>query len=137
VALGARHASNVSTVLHATRSVPARALHAALNVVDVPMRALQRLVGVPRIGWMFVAPNLLILGLFTFLPIIIDFAFAQGDTYTSQMRQWAEIIRDAVRVGHAPPDAPTFADGLAVSRVMDRLQQNALHAEERRGEERT
>jgi predicted dehydrogenase len=65
------------------------------------------------------------------------FAFAQGDTYTSQMRQWAEIIRDAVRVGHAPPDAPTFADGLAVSRVMDRLQQNALHAEERRGEERT
>jgi alpha-1,4-digalacturonate transport system permease protein len=40
------------------------------------MRALQRLVGVPRIGWMFVAPNLLILGLFTFLPIIIDFYYA-------------------------------------------------------------
>src|SRR5689334_19366600 len=49
---------------------------AALDVVDVPMRALQRFVGVPRIGWLFVAPNLLILGLFTFLPIAIDFAFA-------------------------------------------------------------
>jgi alpha-1,4-digalacturonate transport system permease protein len=50
--------------------------HAALDVVDIPMRALQRVVGVPRIGWLFVAPNLLILGLFTFLPIVIDFAFA-------------------------------------------------------------
>ncbi len=29
------------------------------------------------------------------------FAFAQGDTYMSQMRQWAEIVRDTVRVGHA------------------------------------
>src|SRR5262249_24556043 len=25
------------------------------------------------------------------------FTFAQGDTYLSQMRQWAEVIRDAVR----------------------------------------
>ena len=58
------------------------------------------------------------------------FVFDQGDTYMSQMRQWAEIVRDAVRVGHAPPDAPTFADGLAVSRVMDRLQLNALRAPE-------
>ncbi len=40
------------------------------------MRALQRLLGVPRIGWMFVAPNLAILGLFTFLPIAINFHFA-------------------------------------------------------------
>jgi alpha-1,4-digalacturonate transport system permease protein len=40
------------------------------------MRALQRALGVPRIGWMFVAPNLLILGLFTFLPIVINFYFA-------------------------------------------------------------
>ncbi|HWZ71662.1 MAG TPA: sugar ABC transporter permease [Casimicrobiaceae bacterium] len=40
------------------------------------MRALQRLVGVPRIGWMFVGPNLVILGLFTFLPIVINFYFA-------------------------------------------------------------
>jgi alpha-1,4-digalacturonate transport system permease protein len=47
-----------------------------LDIVDAPMRALQRVLGVPRIGWMFVAPNLLILGLFTFLPIAIDFWFA-------------------------------------------------------------
>src|SRR5258708_15243481 len=40
------------------------------------MRALQRTLGVPRIGWMFVAPNLAILCLFTFLPIVINFYFA-------------------------------------------------------------
>ncbi|HVO90624.1 MAG TPA: sugar ABC transporter permease [Casimicrobiaceae bacterium] len=40
------------------------------------MRALQGLIGVPRIAWMFVAPNLVILGVFTFLPIVIDFYFA-------------------------------------------------------------
>ncbi|HVP88637.1 MAG TPA: sugar ABC transporter permease [Casimicrobiaceae bacterium] len=40
------------------------------------MRALQRLLGVPRIGWMFVTPNLAILGLFTFLPIVVNFYFA-------------------------------------------------------------
>jgi alpha-1,4-digalacturonate transport system permease protein len=60
---------------------PLRRLAAAggrvvLDAVDAPMRALQRALGVPRIGWMFVAPNLVILGLFTFLPIVIDFLFA-------------------------------------------------------------
>jgi len=40
------------------------------------MRALQRLLGVPRIGWVFVAPNLVVLGLFTFLPIAINFWYA-------------------------------------------------------------
>jgi len=40
------------------------------------MRAVQRLVGVPRIAWIFVGPNLAILGLFTFLPIVINFYFA-------------------------------------------------------------
>jgi alpha-1,4-digalacturonate transport system permease protein len=49
---------------------------ATLGVVEVPMRALQRLLGVPRIAWAFVAPNLAILGLFTFLPIAINFYYA-------------------------------------------------------------
>ena len=40
------------------------------------MRALQRVLGVPRIGWVFVTPNLIVLGLFTFLPIVIDFYYA-------------------------------------------------------------
>ncbi|HXX86514.1 MAG TPA: sugar ABC transporter permease [Casimicrobiaceae bacterium] len=47
-----------------------------MNAVEAPMRGLQRALGVPRIAWIFVAPNLAILGLFTFLPIIVDFYFA-------------------------------------------------------------
>ena len=61
---------------HPLLELPAAAGRAALNAVDAPMRAIQRLLGVPRIGWMFVGPNLLILGLFTFLPIVINFYFA-------------------------------------------------------------
>ena len=47
-----------------------------MNALEVPMRALQRALGVPRIAWIFVAPNLAILGLFTFLPIVVNFYFA-------------------------------------------------------------
>lgn len=57
-------------------SVPTRIAGALLDIVDAPMRALQRLVGVPRIGWIFVLPNLAILTLFTFVPIVIDFHYA-------------------------------------------------------------
>jgi predicted dehydrogenase len=53
------------------------------------------------------------------------FRFEQGDTYLAQMREWAEVVRDSVRCGRAEPDAPTFADGLACSRVMDLLARRA------------
>lgn len=58
------------------RALPAAIASAVLNSVELPMRGLQRLLGVPRIGWAFVTPNLVVLGLFTFLPIIIDFHYA-------------------------------------------------------------
>jgi alpha-1,4-digalacturonate transport system permease protein len=57
-------------------TLPGAMLRAVLNAVELPMRALQNALGVPRIGWVFVAPNLVILGLFTFLPIVIDFYYA-------------------------------------------------------------
>jgi len=66
----------VSTARRPLLELPAAAAGAAMNMVDVPMRAAQRLLGVPRIAWMFVAPNLAILGLFTFLPIVVNFYFA-------------------------------------------------------------
>jgi alpha-1,4-digalacturonate transport system permease protein len=66
----------VSSARHPLLALPATAAAAALNALDPPMRALQRLLGVPRIGWMFVTPNLAILGLFTFLPIVVNFYFA-------------------------------------------------------------
>jgi predicted dehydrogenase len=56
------------------------------------------------------------------------FSFQQGDTYLSQMREWAAVVRDSVRAGAPEPDAPTFADGLACSKVMDRLREGALRS---------
>jgi alpha-1,4-digalacturonate transport system permease protein len=66
----------MSFARHPLLELPAAAAGAAMNAVDAPMRAVQRWLGVPRIGWMFVAPNLAILGLFTFLPIVVNFYFA-------------------------------------------------------------
>jgi len=45
-----------------------------------------------------------------------------GDPHLEPMRRWAAVVRDAVRDGAAPPDAPTFADGVACARVLDRLR---------------
>lgn len=53
-----------------------RMVGAVLNCAELPMRALQRALGVPRIGWVFVTPNLIVLGLFTLLPILINFHYA-------------------------------------------------------------
>ena len=36
----------------------------------------QRWLGLSRLGWLFVAPNLLVFGLFTFLPILINLVYA-------------------------------------------------------------
>jgi predicted dehydrogenase len=42
-----------------------------------------------------------------------------GDPHLVPMRTWAELVRDAVRDGE--PIVPSFADGLACRRVLDRL----------------
>ena len=61
-------------------ALPGAVTGAVLNLLEWPMHVLQRLLGVPRIGWAFVTPNLIVLGLFTFLPIVIDvhYAFTGG-----------------------------------------------------------
>jgi alpha-1,4-digalacturonate transport system permease protein len=66
----------MALLLEQLRSLPGALLRIALGAFEIPMRGLQRLLGVPRIGWVFVAPNLAILGLFTFLPIAINFYYA-------------------------------------------------------------
>ena len=45
---------------------------AAMNLPEHPMRWAQGRLRGGRLGWVFVAPNLLVFSLFTFLPIIID-----------------------------------------------------------------
>ena len=53
---------------------------AAFRVIEVPFRWVQSAFGLKAMPWMFLGPNLLILGVFTFLPLIINFynAFTGG-----------------------------------------------------------
>ena len=51
-------------------------LHFVPNLIEPPMRWAQRLLGPRRIAWIFLAPNLVIFGLFTFLPILLNLAYA-------------------------------------------------------------
>jgi alpha-1,4-digalacturonate transport system permease protein len=46
------------------------------NLFEPLFRLGQRWLAGPRIGWMFVAPNLIVFGVFTFLPILINFVYA-------------------------------------------------------------
>jgi alpha-1,4-digalacturonate transport system permease protein len=53
-----------------------RIAHVVPNLLELPMRFAQRGLGLRRMAWLFLAPNLLIFGLFTFLPIILNFFYA-------------------------------------------------------------
>jgi predicted dehydrogenase len=54
------------------------------------------------------------------------FSFRQGDTYRTQMLEWAGIVRDSVRDREPHPEAPTFTDGLACAVVIDRVTRTAI-----------
>ena len=53
---------------------------AAFRLFELPMRYAQTQLGVRRLAWLFLAPNLLIFGTYTFLPIVINvyYAFTGG-----------------------------------------------------------
>lgn len=53
-----------------------RLLALFFNLFEPIFRLGQRWLGNSRIGWLFVGPNLLIFGVFTFLPIVINFIYA-------------------------------------------------------------
>ena len=50
-----------------------RLLGLFFNLFAPVFRVGQRWLGITRLGWLFVGPNLLVFGLFTFLPIVINF----------------------------------------------------------------
>ena len=56
-------------------------ISAVMRVVEIPMLALQRKVGVNRLAWAFLLPNLILFGLFAFLPVILNvfYAMTGGD----------------------------------------------------------
>ncbi len=46
------------------------------NLMEPVFRLGQKWLGLSRVGWLFVGPNLFIIGLFTFLPILINMVYA-------------------------------------------------------------
>jgi alpha-1,4-digalacturonate transport system permease protein len=53
-----------------------RLLALFFNLFEPFFRLGQKWLGLSRLGWLFVGPNLVVFGLFTFLPIVINFMYA-------------------------------------------------------------
>jgi alpha-1,4-digalacturonate transport system permease protein len=48
-----------------------------MRIIEIPfMLALQRLLGMNKLAWVFLAPNLILFGLFAFLPVILNVSYA-------------------------------------------------------------
>lgn len=47
-----------------------------MRLIEIPMLGLQRLLGVNRLAWVFLAPNLVLFALFAFLPIFLNVFYA-------------------------------------------------------------
>ena len=58
------------------RSVALAVLTPLMAVIEWPMRRLQRHLGIRRLAWVFLLPNLVLFGLFAFLPVLLNFAYA-------------------------------------------------------------
>ncbi|MGY6695765.1 MAG: carbohydrate ABC transporter permease [Roseinatronobacter sp.] len=68
-----------------------RALYeGAFNLFEKPMQMLQHSLGAHRMAWVFLLPNLLIFGLFTYLPILLNawYASTGGDRILLAEREW-------------------------------------------------
>ncbi|MDG4647618.1 sugar ABC transporter permease [Roseibacterium sp. SDUM158017] len=51
-------------------------ISSVMRIVEIPMLALQRLLGMNRLAWVFLAPNLILFALFAFLPVILNVSYA-------------------------------------------------------------
>jgi alpha-1,4-digalacturonate transport system permease protein len=53
-----------------------RLISPLMRLVEIPMLGLQRLLGINRLAWVFLLPNLVLFGLFAFLPVILNVVYA-------------------------------------------------------------
>jgi len=51
-------------------------LSAVMRIFEIPMAFLQRVLGIKRLAWVFLAPNLILFSLFAFLPVILNIVYA-------------------------------------------------------------
>ena len=71
-----QHGAPRRTVTAALGAVFGPPLALVMRGLDIPMKALQRLVGVRHMPYFFLAPNFLLFGLFVFLPIAINIVYS-------------------------------------------------------------
>lgn len=67
-----------------------RSLEFIVSLFDVPFRFLQRRMGMRRMPYIFVIPNLLIFGIFILFPMLLNFAYAftGGSNFIPTERRW-------------------------------------------------
>jgi alpha-1,4-digalacturonate transport system permease protein len=53
-----------------------RAITPVMRLIEIPMLALQHLLGINRLAWVFLLPNLILFGLFAFFPVILNLSYA-------------------------------------------------------------
>ncbi len=54
----------------------ARMISYCMRIIEIPMLYLQKRLGISRLAWVFLLPNLLLFGLFAFLPVVLNFVYA-------------------------------------------------------------
>lgn len=53
-----------------------RLIGGVMRLVEIPMLFLQRRLGIQKLAWVFLMPNLVLFSLFAFLPLILNFAYS-------------------------------------------------------------
>lgn len=63
-------------------------LAAVMRIIEIPFAFAQKILGKNRIAWLFLTPNLVLFGLFAFLPIILNLVYSMtgGDRILLQSR---------------------------------------------------
>ncbi|SEC52721.1 carbohydrate ABC transporter membrane protein 1, CUT1 family [Rhizobiales bacterium GAS188] len=57
-------------------SLPGRGYAAIMNLLEAPLAALQKRVGISGMAYVFVLPNLVVFGIFVALPMLLNFGYA-------------------------------------------------------------
>ena len=68
----------------------ARLISYCMRIIEIPMLFLQQRLGISRLAWVFLLPNLILFGLFAFLPVVLNFVYAMtgSDQILLQDRTW-------------------------------------------------
>ncbi len=81
---------NIARYREQVNAILARPFEILMNLLDMLLLPLQRLIGVRRMAYFFVAPNLIIFGVFILFPMILNFVygFTSGSSILLEKRDY-------------------------------------------------